>query len=147
MFEITDLATIIQVVSLAVASVSGVATLIYFLRNPRETEEYAEDHQSRPSRRSQNQINETVPENPSPPGLPNFEQPPNIVPSNMVPLYVPIFVPKSTLDEILQPMSNRTSRTLPLATKFAPSLPPKEMPKSPKSKDLSKVLIRRVGES
>ena len=40
MFEITDMSMIIQAVSLAVALASGVAALIYFVRKPRETEDY-----------------------------------------------------------------------------------------------------------
>ena len=152
MFEITDLTTIIQVVSLAVALVSGVAALIYFVRKPRETEEeYAEDHQR--SRRSQNQINETVPENPSPPrvvneNMPNLGQPLNIVPSNMVPIYVPMYVPKSALDEILRLMSTQTSRIPPQVTppsmKFTPPAPKSKSKGLSKEQDLSEELIRRV---
>ena len=144
MFEISDLATIIQMVSLAAALVSGAAALIYFVRKPRETEEYAED-QSRPSNLSRNyqQTSEpkTVPENPSPTAILPFEQPPY-----MVSIYVPMYVPKSALDEILRSMSTQTSRTPPRVT--PPSMPSMKftppLPKSPKSKDLKEELIRRV---
>jgi len=106
MFEITDMAMIVQAVSLAVALASGVAALIYFVRKPRETEDYQTIDET-----------ETI-GSPSPSSL---EQP-----SNMVPIMV--YVPKSTLNEILRSA---------LVMRFTPP-PPKSKPRE---------LFRRVGES